>query len=590
MRTHLTDAGIVGKAVSGPTTNFLGRLRWLTIVLAIAFLVCVQAIAMGLVMPNFGIAYGHIVSMVAYSAGVIIFTTSVFRVIDGMQARILQKNEELEAINAVSSALAGSLDSERTVCLALENVMAISGSIAGEITILDRDSGEPRRFALGDAELMSQLGGSDRLEASSLAGEQGNGRIVEIPLAGLGEEIGVMRLLPDESSQPSASQSVGLLESIGAQIAVSVMAGQLHEDVLRRQVNSQALYEIAVEITSAQDPRDVLWSITERARELLNAESAWLSLHDQTGSGKSVVARSGHTDVAERSSGSARSSWTRNGNYAVPGRTGSASVSRCAPLNTSDTCIGEICVSGSGLDHMDDEDEHLLAGIAGLAAIAVQKSRLMEQSRQVAVLQEREWLAREMHDSLAQVLGYLHLKSQAALGKLGRNDLPHLEDELREMTELAKEGYADVREAIFGLRETVTPSAALEDVLREYVLKFSRRTGVNTALEVKGEDTVQLSPEAQAQVIRVVQEALTNVRKHARATKAGVSLDQSDGLTITIEDNGNGFEPGRLLDGADKFGLWTMRERAERVGGLVEIDSAPGCGTRVRVTIPANEG
>jgi signal transduction histidine kinase len=187
-------------------------------------------------------------------------------------------------------------------------------------------------------------------------------------------------------------------------------------------------------------------------------------------------------------------------------------------------------------------------------------------------------------------LGYLHLKSQAALGKLSKNALPQVEDELREMAELAKEGYADVREAILGLRESVTPAAELVDVLREYVRKFSRRAGVETDLKVNGEHAVALSAEAQAQVIRVVQEALTNIRKHAGATRAGVCLDQADRLTITIEDNGTGFEPAGLDDGADRFGLWTMRERAERVGGTVEIDSAPGEGTRVRVVIPAHEG
>jgi len=201
----------------------------------------------------------------------------------------------------------------------------------------------------------------------------------------------------------------------------------------------------------------------------------------------------------------------------------------------------------------------------------------------VAVLEERERLAREMHDSLAQVLGYLHLKSETALRKLSVKDITRTEDELREMAALAREAYADVREAILGLRETVSQQRGFVDVLKEYTVKFSQQAGVPTKVETRGRETLELAPEAEVQLMRVIQEALTNVRKHASARSACVRVDQQDGLRITIEDDGKGFDPGALDNDRDRFGLFTMRERVERVGGRLEIDSAVGRGTRVCV-------
>jgi signal transduction histidine kinase len=221
--------------------------------------------------------------------------------------------------------------------------------------------------------------------------------------------------------------------------------------------------------------------------------------------------------------------------------------------------------------------------MADLAAIEVQKGKLMERDRLVAVLEERERLAREMHDSLAQVLGYLHLKSEVAQAGLIAGDQEKVQQELAEISSVSHEAYADVREAILGLRETVSPRRGFVDALREYAVKFGQQAGVPTQVELRGCETLKLAPEAEVQLMRVIQEALTNVRKHSEARKACVRLDQQDGLRITIEDDGKGFDPAVMDNDRDRFGLFTMRERVERVGGRLEIDSVPGGGTRVCV-------
>ena len=231
----------------------------------------------------------------------------------------------------------------------------------------------------------------------------------------------------------------------------------------------------------------------------------------------------------------------------------------------------------------------LLSAMADLAAIEVEKGRLMERDRLAAVLEERERLAREMHDSLAQVLGYLHLRTESARVSLSAGDVDKAEGVLAETSSVAHEAYVDVREAILGLREAVSKRRGFVDALRDYAAKFSQQAGIPTRLETNGSGTLLLAPEAEVQLMRVVQEALTNVRKHAGARKAQVSLQQQDGLRITIEDDGKGFDPAALDNDRDRFGLFTMRERVERVGGRLEIDSVAGRGTRVCVIFSDEE-
>ena len=591
---HIEELAEV-KRTQGLKLTSLRWLKWLTIVLAITFLICVQGIAMGLVMPSLGKVYGHALSIAGFSAGVIIFTFILFGAIGEMQAKILRQNDDLAALNAVSRGVAGSLRIGQTMDQALRNVMKITQAIAGEIVIESAGTEGPNRFVVGSPDDLTSLEQMISEGAPATAGrrsaEDPSLHVVAIPLNGQGREIGAIRLLVDGDPPLDRREGKDLITAIGVQIVMAIMASQLHEDVLRRERNSQILYEIAVEITSMQAAEGVLWSIAERAREVLRGDAAAVSLFDSTGQGVTLAAHAGRPEAfrsphlegawfpLEATAPKGQASGDGNG---CPLADPSFTRHR-APLHVGSDCIGELCVSAVAPRHFSGEEQRLLSGLADLASIAVQKSRLMEQERQVAVLEERERLAREMHDSLAQVLGYLHLKSETALRKLSVKDITRTEDELREMAALAREAYADVREAILGLRETVSQQRGFVDVLKEYTVKFSQQAGVPTKVETRGRETLELAPEAEVQLMRVIQEALTNVRKHASARSACVRVDQQDGLRITIEDDGKGFDPGALDNDRDRFGLFTMRERVERVGGRLEIDSAVGRGTRVCV-------
>jgi len=237
----------------------------------------------------------------------------------------------------------------------------------------------------------------------------------------------------------------------------------------------------------------------------------------------------------------------------------------------------------------DADDEETLQRFATLAALAIENARLHRQVQALAITEERERIAREMHDSLAQVLGYVNTKAQAAQTLLGNEQPERAAVQLAQLAETARAAYADVREGILGLRTSLGTERDFVVTLREYLQRWQEQSGIVADLELPLPLVAPgLSPMAEVQLLRIIQEALTNVRKHGGARHARVQLEVTDGaLQAVIADDGVGFALDTLGPaGHPRFGLATMRERAEAVGGTFTIDSRLGEGTTVTVSIP----
>jgi signal transduction histidine kinase len=212
---------------------------------------------------------------------------------------------------------------------------------------------------------------------------------------------------------------------------------------------------------------------------------------------------------------------------------------------------------------------------------------MRESERQGAIVTERERIAREMHDSLAQVLGATHIRLRSMASRDDVRAQPALEQELGDLADIQEEAYRDVREALLGLREASRPHRGLIEGLRAYLVKYTQQSGVAASLDTDLDAEPPLSPRAEVQVIRVIQEALTNVRKHSGAKTAVVHIAADEqATTIVIEDDGRGFDLGGTLLDRDGFGLHSMRERMELIGGTLSIDSSPGRGSRVVARVP----
>ena len=188
---------------------------------------------------------------------------------------------------------------------------------------------------------------------------------------------------------------------------------------------------------------------------------------------------------------------------------------------------------------------------------------------------------------MAQVLGAMHLRLRMVETFPAVTGDADTASEVAALAETAEEAYRDVREVILGLRDSDRADLTLEENLGAYVAKFADQSGIATEFRNETGGLIQLSPRTEVHLIRVVQEALTNVRKHARATRATVTVTGTDATTtVTIADDGRGFEAPVDTPTTDGYGLFTMRDRLSLLHGTLRIESFPGIGTRVVATVP----
>ena len=235
-----------------------------------------------------------------------------------------------------------------------------------------------------------------------------------------------------------------------------------------------------------------------------------------------------------------------------------------------------------------DEQVNLACGLANSAALAIENAWLHERTRHLATLEERSRLAREMHDNLAQTLGALKLQMGLVDELLTNSRNREAQAHVRDMRQIVREVYIDVRESIFGLRAPATHGQDFASSLEEYLFEYSEHYGVEVQLNAGSTSLTELPAEARVQIIRIIQEALTNVRKHAMPARAWVTITQdADCLHICIEDDGRGFDPEDYRTATGQcYGLQVMYERASAAGGRLTIDSMPGQGTRIKVSMP----
>lgn len=203
-----------------------------------------------------------------------------------------------------------------------------------------------------------------------------------------------------------------------------------------------------------------------------------------------------------------------------------------------------------------------------------------------SMVEERERLSRELHDGLAQVVSYVLVRLDTVRGLVEAGETEHAAAELESLRLAVDNVNVDVRESISGLRSRVV-ERGLVQALSDYLEEYEERYGIRTELEMEP-GIPRLSPDADLQLFRMVQEALTNTRKHSEANHVSVSLTHSSGdLRIVISDDGRGFGATGVIANGPGIGLLSMRERAAALHGECSIVSKPGAGTSVTVTIPA---
>ncbi|MCC7372466.1 MAG: sensor histidine kinase [Chloroflexi bacterium] len=220
--------------------------------------------------------------------------------------------------------------------------------------------------------------------------------------------------------------------------------------------------------------------------------------------------------------------------------------------------------------------------------LVAENACLNERARQAAVLEERQRLSRELHDSVTQALYGISLYAEAGTRALADGVAERAAQNLREIGETTQEALGEMRLLLFELRPPLLEERGLLGALGSRLGAVEARAGLTT--DIRGDDAVRLPPEIEQELYRLAQEALNNVLKHAHARHVSVRLDVTPGRAmLEVADDGVGFDPSMLGghgQGGHGFGVPGMRERAARLGGTLQIASAPGAGTRVRVEAP----
>ena len=253
------------------------------------------------------------------------------------------------------------------------------------------------------------------------------------------------------------------------------------------------------------------------------------------------------------------------------------------PLGLHMRVLGEVELFYRGAPGLSDEDKALFEALASHLAGAMESLRAAALGREAAVASERQLLAQELHDSIAQSLAFLKIQIQLLRDAMTRKDQPAIDAAMGELDVGVRESYSDVRELLLHFRVR-THTDDIEPALRETLSKFEHQSKLKAQLTVQGQG-LPLPPDVQIQVLHIVQEALSNIRKHAKATQAWVDVLTQPSWCVRVRDNGRGFDVKAGPPNQTHVGLSIMRERAERIGAQLRFESGPQ-GTQIELHLP----
>jgi len=376
-----------------------------------------------------------------------------------------------------------------------------------------------------------------------------------------------------------------------------------HQALKSRNAALRAVYNVSLAVSGQADPDETLAAIVDHARRLLRVDAALLALQgpeDEVrlraasaspgalldGTGGATGRPPGASHVA-----SGDASGSDLSRYLAPGY----SIRLEAPVGYGETRVGSIGLATALPRRFSAADLETLSALATQVGLALEAARLRDNLRALAVQGERERIAREMHDGMAQVLGYVNTKSQAVEELLAAGRVAEAGKQMAELAAVARSLYVDVREAILSLSPPVLPERGLAAALEEYAARFAESSKMAVRFRASPEArNLSLAPEVGAEMFGVAREALTNIRKHAYAQRVTVGLAvEGTEVLLRIADDGVGFDSERAGSEPEKwphFGLAGMRERAEAVGGRIEWRSQPGSGSTVELRVPVTPG
>ncbi|MDP3325494.1 MAG: type IV pili methyl-accepting chemotaxis transducer N-terminal domain-containing protein, partial [Hydrogenophaga sp.] len=405
----------------------------------------------------------------------------------------------------------------------------------------------------------------------------------------------------DEFGQVAAgfNRMASTLQSLYEGLEAKVQAKTQRIEAQRARL--EALYEVSAFLAQANTIEELSRGFSQRVRQVMKADAVAVRWSDEANQRYLMLASDCFPQDMQEEERSLLAGACACGNLKPDARTrvipihthDAAPMRHCAragyeslvsvPVRLQQRLIGEIDLFFRSDVQINADETELLDALASHLASALEGLRAAALEREAAVGEERALLARELHDSIAQSLAFLKIQAGLLRSAVQKQQPEKVNTTLDELDAGLKESINDVRELLVHFR-TRTNTDDIEAALQETLQKFQHQTGLPTRLQLEGEG-LPLPPDVQVQVLHVLQESLSNVRKHAGASHVSLDVHKGARWRFVVRDNGSGFDTGQQRS-ENHVGMKIMRERAERIGASVELVSSPGQGTTVTLTLP----
>ena len=546
-----------------------------------------------------------------------------------LEEQVANRSRHLAALNAIAVVTSQSLHLQETLTGALAKTLEVTGLEAGGIYLL-KDGGQSlclgahrglrdslvqaidnlkvgegfsgRVIQTGEPLIVPDVGADARLTRLAVR-EMGFRALAVVPLAARGRVMGTLFLITRrerEFSQPETE----LMASIGRQLGMAIEQARLFEDETRRAEQFRIIVEVGRRFELTLDINELLNQVVRLIQQTFGYYHVGIGLIE----GDEVVYRVGAGALWDDPQFEFRPGRLKVGQEGLTGwvashgqpqlvpdvsqepryvwMQGSRTRSELVvPINAKGQTIGVLDVQSDRLNAFDDKDVNVLQSLANQAGAAIENARLYEQAQQLAVMEERGRLARDLHDSVTQSLYGMTLYSQAAAEHLAAGRMDKVADHLHELQATSQEALAEMRLLIFELRPPLLTEQGLAAALQARLLAVEGRAGLKT--EFKSEVPCRLPLTVEEGLYRIAQEALNNSLRHAHASRLAVTLRRDvSKVTLTVADDGVGFDPATARERGG-LGLADMAERAAQLGGRLCVNSQPGAGTQVSVEVAA---
>ena len=549
-----------------------------------------------------------------------------------LEQRIQDRTHELEILSDVSQAMVSTLALQPLVEIILDKLKDVIGYKLASVSILEeentlsllavRGQGMPRpgtRFSLSkhsntyevlhlrqpsavpdlnaDTPLAQLM--RDNLSAQNLTGL---GSWMSAPIVIRDQSIGLLALAHPDVNYYNLAR-VQLAMAFANQSGIAIANARLFANEQRRAEQFRAISEVSKRVTSILSLDQLLVETARTIREAFGYHHVHIGIIE----GDHLVFKTRAAipgdaafqcceDIMPIVGRDGISGWVAGNGEAliipdvlqesrfIPSKNEQTRSETAIPIKILDRVVGVIDVESDRINGFDQSDLVILQSLADQVAVAIENARLYEQARHLAALEERQKLARELHDSVSQALYGIVLGARTARTLLDRDPSKAVQP-MDYILDLAEAGLAEMRALIFELRPESLHSEGLVATLGRLTNALCARHQLDIALTAEGEPEVSL--DVKEALYRITQEALNNIVKHARASHVKVTLSNNkEEVVLNISDDGIGFDPQGEFPG--HLGMHTMRERAEKMGGRFLLNSIPGSGTDIQVQVPAH--